>query len=384
KRFFDRLTPVKGSRYAVSSDSLKYYPRFVLELLQGPFGQTAYDHAMRFRYISSPAAYNYTYSSHIDELILPPPEGTKDVRLWMGCFGIPRDDKRHRGGEDAWFSTGGLNAMGVADGVSEWMDLAGVNPRDFAEDLLKGAVEELCRLKAKGILEEASSSPAEFAEKAMSIAFNNAKHFGSVANLGDSGGLILRRSNTCGELSILYRVEEMQHGFNIPYQFIHLPSPDEWEQLQNQGMTRIVKFAQNEWRRLSSVKRHIGDTPEDIRSSNVSVCEGDLIILGSDGLFDNLFDYEIASLTALAISPREAKLLCHDIGWATPPKDIARSLALASYWKSLNPQANTPFAKYSKKFYQHRGLIDLFGGKEDDISVAVAWVALGEDTLADI
>ncbi|KAF8819981.1 serine/threonine specific protein phosphatase [Cardiosporidium cionae] len=283
----------------------------------------------------------------------------------------------------------------------EWMDLAGVNPRDFAEDLLKGAVEELCRLKTEGILEEASSSPAEFAEKAMSIAFNNAKHFGSstailgvlnartatlgVANLGDSGGLILRRSNTCGELSILYRVEEMQHGFNIPYQFIHLPSPDEWEQLQKQGMTRIVKFAQNEWQRLSSVQRHIGDTPEDIRSSNVSVCEGDLIILGSDGLFDNLFDYEIASLTALAISPREAKLLCHDIGWATPPKDIARSLALASYWKSLNPQANTPFAKYSKKFSQHRGLIDSFGGKEDDISVAVAWVALREDdTLAGI
>lgn len=41
---------------------------------------------------------------------------------------------------------------------------------------------------------------------------------------------------------------------------------------------------------------------------DLKVREGDLVILGTDGLFDNLFDSEIIYLASLCLSPYESKL----------------------------------------------------------------------------
>lgn len=55
-----------------------------------------------------------------------------------------------------------------------------------------------------------------------------------LANLGDSSSMILRRprrGGAFGQLSVVKKVKEMQHGFNVPYQFAHLPAPEEWDRL---------------------------------------------------------------------------------------------------------------------------------------------------------
>lgn len=101
----------------------------------------------------------------------------------------------------------------------------------------------------------------------------------------------------------------------------------------------------------------------------------------------------------LAVSPWEALTLFGDASLATPPEDVARALALAAYWRSLDKEAQTPFSKEARRCcntqmmsLHHQsspegngvdaaspahamflaGLLN--GGKEDDITVAAAWV----------
>ncbi|PFH31585.1 hypothetical protein BESB_025580 [Besnoitia besnoiti] len=270
--------------------------------------------------------------------------------LWLGSFSIPRDDKRYRGGEDAWFTSSMCNAFGVADGVGEWEDLAGINPQSFAEDLMRGSLKHIRSTKKKHWEKQAKAqqsgtagdaqTDAEFdvaqvAAEALAKAHKEAKSYGSstalvgvlnedkgvfgFANLGDSSGMVLRRlrGNTRAAgtaLSIVRRVKEMQHSFNVPYQFARLPAPEDWEHLRATGLHRLVAIAEKDFRDRAEQnmlaensaadasenenESSIGDPPSCIQSTTVRVEDGDLILLGTDGLFDNLFDYEITALSS--------------------------------------------------------------------------------------
>lgn len=165
--------------------------------------------------------------------------------------------------------------------------------------------------------------------------------------MGDSSGMVLRRSSCGGELSIVRRIREMQHAFNVPFQFAKLPGREDWERLNAsvrrlrrslswqgpsffkfdrspaqaplverpasslraslQGLGRLVDIARREAEKgdVSSV----GDPPSKIETANVSVKEGDLIILATDGLFDNVFDFEIVALAGECLLGEEAALV---------------------------------------------------------------------------
>lgn len=63
--------------------------------------------------------------------------------------------------------------------------------------------------------------------------------------MGDSSSLVLRRPRvrgSLGQLSLVKKVKEMQHGFNVPFQFAHLPAPEEWDELL-QRVGRISRAA---------------------------------------------------------------------------------------------------------------------------------------------
>lgn len=62
-----------------------------------------------------------------------------------------------------------------------------------------------------------------------------------------------------------------------------------------QGLTRLVSIAKQEYDQGDGGR--IGDEPSAIQSTSVPVQDGDLIILGTDGLFDNVFDFEALALT---------------------------------------------------------------------------------------
>lgn len=80
-----------------------------------------------------------------------------------------------------------------------------------------------------------------------------------------------------------------------------------------------------------------------------------MIVVGTDGLFDNLSDSDIASCIAGAKSRHTA----------------ARELASEAFSKSVTRTAETPFALAATDEYN----MWYTGGKQDDITVVIAFIS---------
>lgn len=148
-----------------------------------------------------------------------------------------------------------------------------------------------------------------------------------MANIGDCGLCVIRR----GE--IIFRTEEQQHSFNFPYQ-------------------------------LGTGSK---DTPTDAQQYTFNVEKGDVVILGTDGVFDNLFDEDILGEVQRHLPSSQKYADPHRI-----------STALAVRAKTVSEDA-----RYATSPFQSRAIqegIYYQGGKIDDISVLVAIVADSEDS----
>lgn len=330
-----------------------------------------------------------------------------NLRLWMGAYYLPRNDKRARGGEDGWFLSEDLQSMGVADGVGEWEDLSGKSARVFSNSIMKNSLQYIKSNRDRSLekpsilakdslkvgLDHCEKSGVHGASTALVACFDHYSGNIGFANMGDSGALVLRRLQfDTGKLEIVRRVKEMQHEFNCPYQFANLPPEHEWDELIEKGFHDIVRLAKIEKKNKEDSNimddkysmQLACDDPELSQLLEVPLKEGDMVILGTDGLFDNLFDFEITSISGLSFSPIESKLFYNCLDYTTTPMVIAKSIALSAYYKSLDPFSKTPFANQAKRFYSG-GKNSLFesqsfsGGKEDDISVLVAWVVHKDD-----
>eukprot|EP00923_Selenidium_pygospionis_P020557 GHVN01035495.1.p1 GENE.GHVN01035495.1~~GHVN01035495.1.p1 ORF type:complete len:762 (-),score=174.03 GHVN01035495.1:1859-4144(-) len=338
----------------------------------------------------------------------------RDLRLRSGAAMIPHPDKELTGGADAFFiSTGGI-AVGVADGVGEW-DSFGLNPRMFAEEMMEGCKATVEAWLADGEPSSGTSSPTGQPEVAwwetpprspsaqhiavygpplppasqvdeehlkkrvvrlLELGHGQARSYGSataliarldsqsgllsVANLGDSTLICLRREEVY-TMKVVFRTIEQQHQFNCPFQLSNLPEQKDFHRLRSGGKHTLIEVLQ---------KSHIlpQDTPRDADTHTFQVKEGDLILLGTDGVFDNLFDHEIAAITNLALSPFEAWLL-HDPNALTPASSVAIAIAEAAAFRSRDPWAKTPFMANAR-----RNGTTYRGGKLDDITCVASWV----------
>lgn len=128
------------------------------------------------------------------------------------------------------------------------------------------------------------------------------------ANLGDSGFSLYRNG------ALIFRSKEQQHGFNCPFQLGH------------------------------------GDTPAMARKEAIDVEPGDVVIVASDGLFDNVFDKDIAL----------------EVAKHTTVDELATNLANLASINGKNPKFKSPFSINAAKIgYSYRG------GKLDDVTVVV-------------
>jgi serine/threonine protein phosphatase PrpC len=91
-----------------------------------------------------------------------------------------------------------------------------------------------------------------------------------VANLGDSGMMLLRNG------AVLVRTIEQTHAFNFP-------------------------------RQLGTGSQ---DTPADADRTSLSARAGDLVVVGTDGLFDNMYDEEIIAFVLGALSVVSCVVVC--------------------------------------------------------------------------
>lgn len=247
------------------------------------------------------------------------------LRLDSGYHMIPHPAKVQKGGEDACFVSKNGRAIGVADGVGGWGDL-GVDPGLYSKQFMAGsehAVNELNMTDPLDILsfgfESASSLTGSTTALVLAIADNGVEL--RSANVGDSGFMVVR------EGKIVYRSSEQQHQFNFPYQ-------------------------------LGTGSQ---DRPQDAERASVELEEGDIIIAGTDGLFDNLDDTEIVAFV---------KDGCEE-GWT--PRQIAKVIADRAHELAGLTTGMVPFGI---RAMEHGFMFQ--GGKMDDITVVAACVVIDD------
>ncbi|KAJ1924646.1 hypothetical protein IWQ60_005052 [Tieghemiomyces parasiticus] len=215
-------------------------------------------------------------------------DGRPSYQFTHGAHGIPKTKQRTRispplsalaedemvsvgCGEDAYFCR--HDSLGVADGVGGWEGVRHANPALFSRKLMHYAyteVEKYENIDDYEFVHYYDINPVDILRKSYTRVLEDAYVEGirgsstaclailrddelRVANLGDCGLAIVRH----GEF--VFRTEEQQHSFNFPYQ----------------------------------IGTGCADRPEDAQVFTVKVQKGDIILLASDGLFDNLFDEDI-------------------------------------------------------------------------------------------
>jgi serine/threonine protein phosphatase PrpC len=258
----------------------------------------------------------------------------------------PRDDEE---GEDACFAF--ERGLGVADGISGWSTY-GINSSVFSQRLMEECEDEIRRVInfKKGELleikrhripkvasyvgldfqantiyeteysEEEGSEPEATSNlskrnkrifetliiplQVLTAGYNKALDIGSstatiavlnyneveAVNLGDSGFMHFAYKNH--QYYIRNVSKEQQHEFNVPYQLSRLPSVEYLMKMESEGRLREAK----QLRRLLDNGKICKDDPEVADQYTYEVNEGDIFILGTDGLFDNIFSYEAKNI----------------------------------------------------------------------------------------
>lgn len=138
-----------------------------------------------------------------------------------------------------------------------------------------------------------------------------------VANIGDTGFMIIRHG------AVYKKSSPMLHELNFP---VHIER---------------------------------GDDPLELAEEyRIDLDEGDTIIAATDGLFDNLYEQEIASVVSKSLQA------------TMKPEEIAEVLATRAQEAGGYACARSPFADAA----QAAGYTGYTGGKLDDVAVIVSFV----------
>ena len=104
-------------------------------------------------------------------------------------------------------------------------------------------------------------------------------------NLGDSGFLVLRNDQ------IVFRSPSQQHQFNFPYQ---LAGPGAG------GDSPLAAEVRSDCRAAGCAERPgAGAEADAVQTFSVGVKKGDVVVLATDGLIDNVYPQEAASVVSV-------------------------------------------------------------------------------------
>ncbi|KAF6149185.1 hypothetical protein GIB67_026041 [Kingdonia uniflora] len=250
---------------------------------------------------------------------------TRQFVLSSGAASLPHPSKALTGGEDAFFIAC-RNWFGVADGVGQW-SLEGINAGLYAHELMDSCsnsvseCESVPLTKPDQILIRSAAEAHSPGSSTVLVAYFDSQTL-HVANIGDSGFMVIRNA------TVLRKSSPMLHGFNFP--------------LQISGGV---------------------DPLELIENYDIHLDEGDVIVTATDGLFDNLYEQEIALIISKSVQAN------------IKPKEIAEFLARRAQEVGKSVSARSPFADAA----QAAGYTGYTGGKLDDVTVIVSSVGQNYD-----
>ncbi|XP_001358172.3 protein phosphatase PTC7 homolog fig [Drosophila pseudoobscura] len=254
-------------------------------------------------------------------------------------------------GEDSFFfsSTPKADVMGVADGVGGWRD-RGIDAGRFSRDLMQRCFVHAQKPTFDGrnprqLLSECYGEmkrkwkPILGSSTACVVAFNRSESALYTANLGDSGYVVIRNG------SVLDRSEEQTHFFNMPFQ-LTVPPPDS---------NREMWFC---------------DDPSEAVATRLLLQPDDLVLVATDGLFDNMPEQMLLEMLSKVQGVHEQKAIQEAVN-----RVVERAGAL-----SINPIYKSPFCLRALENNVAYG----GGGKPDDITVVLASVAMRQcNTVGD-
>ncbi|ETI26264.1 hypothetical protein G647_03041 [Cladophialophora carrionii CBS 160.54] len=313
--------------------------------------------------------------------------------------GSTLDEKRARrpdSGQDAYFVArvgfdSETTAFAIADGVGGWSE-HGIDPADFSHGLCSYMAETALswsgdeRLGPKQLLEigyeKTIRDPAIKAGGTTAcVAVTDGNGRMRIANLGDSGFLQLR-------LGTVHHYSNPQtHAFNTPYQ-MSLTPPEILAQAMVFGGLPL------------------NDKPDRADLADHMLRHGDVLVLATDGVWDNLNSQDILSIVShhmratgawlrsedqgyvispvlaelvdLDLAPQKHKLSISDsvdVTTQRPPlatgslqSVLAAAIVGEAKAASLSSKRDGPFAKEMQKQFPYD---PWHGGKVDDISVLV-------------
>lgn len=236
------------------------------------------------------------------------------LKMKFGSFYIPKDNPSKPLGEDAHFISAAKQTAGVADGVGGWA-AKGIDAGVYARELMANCAAVVANERGgrvdlgKVLAMACSRTAARGSSTACMVSLDGAVLRSAL--VGDSGYAVFR------DKKCIHRSPVQQRGFNHPYQLKREPGPSD------------LGYASRE---------------------EVPVAAGDVVVVGTDGLFDNAYTDEIGELSE------------------TPePGDLAWELAALALYNSNDDKYDSPFAVAARAAgRQHTG------GKIDDITIIVA------------
>eukprot|EP01039_Chlorochromonas_danica_P002702 gene2701-2952_t len=256
-------------------------------------------------------------------------------------------DGSAEGGEDAaWVLP---QALAVFDGVGGW-SLEGINSGIFSRTLAKHSQhsvklhhrvlgeENATRflvLMLRQALTQCIESNLTGSSTACLAFLDGAKSMLHVANIGDSGLMVLRRKARYnavspgggGDYEMVFETQPQWHSFNTPYQLGH----------DSRNPTSLY------------------DSPESGRQHSIRVLEGDVVLLCTDGLLDNIFTKDLIAI----INRNQGKGIAFT-------QSAVREIVETARCASLGRSNQTPWSER-----EGRGRL---GGKPDDITVIVSLI----------
>ncbi|XVF12943.1 hypothetical protein REPUB_Repub08aG0163700 [Reevesia pubescens] len=212
-----------------------------------------------------------------------------------GSFYIAKDRNSRPQGDDSHFICEEKQTIGLADGVGGWSS-QGVDAGVYARELMNNSLLAILTQPDRQV--------------------DPMKQMLHAVNMGDSGFMLIRQGVA------IYQTPIQQHSFNYPYQLGNSANSNKPWQAQ------VIKLA---------------------------VEPGDVIIAGTDGLFDNLSERQILEAAATGIEQ------------GLHPEEVAWPVAQQAYHISMDREAVTPFTQASMMAGKSH-----IGGKQDDITVIVS------------
>jgi protein phosphatase PTC7 len=224
---------------------------------------------------------------------------------------LPGEGKMNKNGEDAILITKCKKCFGVFDGVGEWIKF-GVDSSAYSNKLSSSAkaIYEKEKIQDPNLLMHRAYIEAKDivgTSTGCIIIIDGDKLFAS--NLGDSGFIIIR------SLKVVLSSKSQQLGWNCPFQM---------------GKDCTL-----------NPKEHADNYTFDLK-------KGDIIVIATDGLWDNLSNGDVVTLLK------------------TPGEKSADNIVKSAKAIMNSTTAQSPFAKEARKQKKQWS-----GGKPDDITVIV-------------